>query len=249
MRQFLIPVVGSTILLLCLAAFATASAEDKPSKLRIGVYDSRAGVIGARDPEALPFALDLGIAMQMTNIARDVAEDARLGRVYLPETRLQAAGTSQAAVLTIAADPEAKELLRLDWGNDFGSPHETELTRQFDRPVFVYHYPTAVKAFYMPPLPDRPEVCRSVDLLAPEGYGEIIGGSERIFDLTLLEKRIRDFGVNPDHYQWYLDLRRYGSVPHAGFGLGVERTVTWICGIDHLREAVPFPRTLNRLNP
>ncbi|MCC6906279.1 MAG: asparagine--tRNA ligase, partial [Anaerolineae bacterium] len=148
-----------------------------------------------------------------------------------------------------AADPEAKELLRLDWGNDFGSPHETELTRQFDRPVFVYHYPTAVKAFYMPPLPDRPEVCRSVDLLAPEGYGEIIGGSERIFDLTLLEKRIRDFGVNPDHYQWYLDLRRYGSVPHAGFGLGVERTVTWICGIDHLREAVPFPRTLNRLNP
>lgn len=147
------------------------------------------------------------------------------------------------------ADPEQKELLKIDWGNDFGSPHETELTRQFDRPVFVYHYPTEVKAFYMQPVDGRPEVCRSVDLLAPEGYGEITGGSERIADHDLMMQRVKDFGINPAAYQWYLDLRRFGSVPHAGFGLGVERTVSWICGIDHLREAIPFPRMLKRMYP
>ncbi len=134
-------------------------------------------------------------------------------------------------------------------GSDFGSPHETELTRQFDRPVFVYHYPTAAKAFYMTPVEGRPEVCRSVDLLAPEGYGEITGGSERIPDAALLEQRIAEYGVNPEDYKWYVDLRRYGSVPHAGFGLGVERTVSWICGLQHLREAIPYPRMLNRLYP
>jgi asparaginyl-tRNA synthetase len=147
------------------------------------------------------------------------------------------------------SDAEQKELLALEWGNDFGSPHETELTKQFDRPVFVYHYPTAVKAFYMQPVEGRPEVCRSVDMLAPEGYGEITGGSERIYDHDLLVKRVKDFGINPAAYEWYLDLRRYGAVPHAGFGLGVERTVAWICGIDHAREASPFPRTLNRMYP
>jgi asparaginyl-tRNA synthetase len=146
-------------------------------------------------------------------------------------------------------DPEQKELLKIDWGNDFGSPHETELTKLADRPVFVYHYPTAVKAFYMQPVEGRPEVCRSVDLLAPEGYGEITGGSERISDHDLMMQRVKDFGINPAAYQWYLDLRRYGSVPHAGFGLGVERTVSWICGIDHLREAIPFPRMLKRMYP
>lgn len=146
-------------------------------------------------------------------------------------------------------DPEQKELLAIEWGNDFGAPHETALTKQFDKPVFVYHYPTAVKAFYMPPVPGRPEVCRSVDLLAPEGYGEIIGGSERIADADLLMQRIKDFGVNPDHYKWYIDLRRFGSVPHAGFGLGVERTVSWLCGSEHLREAIPFPRMLHRMYP
>ncbi len=146
-------------------------------------------------------------------------------------------------------DPEQKELLKIEWGEDFGSPHETALTVQFDRPVFVYHYPTAVKAFYMTPVEGRPEVCRSVDLLAPEGYGEITGGSERIADPDLLMQRIVDFGVNPEHYKWYIDLRKYGSVPHAGFGLGVERTVSWICGSQHLREAVPFPRMLKRMYP
>jgi asparaginyl-tRNA synthetase len=146
-------------------------------------------------------------------------------------------------------DPEQKELLKIEWGDDFGSPHETELTKQFDRPVFVYHYPTAVKAFYMTPVEGRPEACRSVDLLAPEGYGEITGGSERIHDLALIRRRVEEFGINPAAYEWYLDLRRFGTVPHSGFGLGVERTVAWICGAKHLREAVPFPRTLRRMYP
>jgi asparaginyl-tRNA synthetase len=146
-------------------------------------------------------------------------------------------------------DPELKELLAIEWGQDFGSPHETELTRQFDRPVFVYHYPTAAKAFYMTPVEGHPEACRSVDLLAPEGYGEITGGSERIADLNLLQQRIAEYGVDPEAYRWYIDLRRFGSVPHAGFGLGVERTVSWICGTQHIRETVPYPRTLNRMYP
>ena len=119
----------------------------------------------------------------------------------------------------------------------------------FDRPVFVHHYPTQCKAFYMEPEPDRPEVCRSVDLLAPEGYGEIIGGGERMSRLDLLEEAIAHHDLPRDSYEWYLDLRRYGSVPHSGFGLGVERTVAWICGIKHIRETIPFPRTLQRMYP
>ncbi|MCE7949166.1 MAG: asparagine--tRNA ligase [Chloroflexi bacterium CFX4] len=147
------------------------------------------------------------------------------------------------------ADPEQQAALRIEWGNDFGSPHETALTQQFDRPVFVYHYPTAVKAFYMQPVADRPEVCRSVDLLAPEGYGEITGGSERIYDRDLIEQRIAHIGINRENYAWYLDLRRFGSVPHAGFGLGVERTVAWLCGLPHIRETIPYPRMLKRMYP
>ncbi len=146
-------------------------------------------------------------------------------------------------------DEELRELLRIEWGDDFGSPHETELTKRFEKPVFVYGYPTRAKAFYMEPWPGRPEVCKSVDLLAPEGYGEIIGGSERISDPDLLVQRLREWGLPREAFEWYIDLRRYGSVPHSGFGLGVERTVAWICGIDHLREAIPFPRTLKRVYP
>jgi asparaginyl-tRNA synthetase len=146
-------------------------------------------------------------------------------------------------------DPEQAQLLHIDWGNDFGSPHETALTQQFEKPVFVYHYPSAVKAFYMQPVEGRPEVCRSVDLLAPEGYGEITGGSERIYDAGLIEKRVAQIGITRQNYAWYLDLRRYGSVPHAGFGLGVERTVAWICGLPHIRETIPYPRMLKRLYP
>jgi asparaginyl-tRNA synthetase len=146
-------------------------------------------------------------------------------------------------------DPEHKALLEIEWGMDFGSPHETELTKRFGKPVFVYGYPTQVKAFYMEPWPDRPEVCKSVDLLAPEGYGEIIGGSERIADYDLLLERIREHDLPEDAFQWYLDLRRYGSVTHSGFGLGVERTVSWLCGISHIRETIPFPRTIKRVYP
>jgi asparaginyl-tRNA synthetase len=146
-------------------------------------------------------------------------------------------------------DVELRELLHIEWGSDFGSPHETELAQQFDRPVFVYGYPTQVKAFYMEPWPGRPEICKSVDLLAPEGYGEIIGGSERMSDPEVLVEAIKRHELPLEHYQWYIDLRRYGSVPHSGFGLGLERTVAWIGGIDHVRETSPFPRTLNRMTP
>jgi len=146
-------------------------------------------------------------------------------------------------------DPELKELLNIKWGDDFGSPHETVLTKLFDKPVFVYGYPTGAKAFYMEPWPGRPDVSKSVDLLAPEGYGEITGGSERISDPDLLLERIREHELPEDAFRWYIDLRRYGSVPHSGFGLGVERTVTWICGIDHIRETIPYPRLINRVYP
>lgn len=146
-------------------------------------------------------------------------------------------------------DTELKELLKIEWGMDFGSPHETELTARFDKPVFVYGYPTQVKAFYMEPWPGRPEVCKSVDLLAPEGYGEITGGSERISSPELLLQRLHEHQLPEDAFQWYLELRRYGSVPHSGFGLGVERFVSWICGINHIRETIPFPRTIKRVYP
>ena len=137
----------------------------------------------------------------------------------------------------------------ITWGDDFGSPHETYIAEQFDRPVLVHHYPTQCKAFYMEPVADRPEVCKSVDLLAPEGYGEVIGGGERMSRIDLLEEAIQRHALPREPYEWYLDLRRYGSVPHSGFGLGVERTVAWVCGIKHIRETIPFPRTLQRMYP
>jgi asparaginyl-tRNA synthetase len=137
----------------------------------------------------------------------------------------------------------------IEWGDDFGSPHETYLAAQFEKPVFVHHYPSQVKAFYMEPEPDRPEICRSVDLLAPEGYGEITGGSERMSDPDKLKAAIIKQGLPLEPYEWYLDLRRYGSVVHSGFGLGLERTVAWICGLDHVRETIAFPRTLQYMRP
>lgn len=135
------------------------------------------------------------------------------------------------------------------WGDDFGAPQETCVASHFDRPVFVTRYPTAMKAFYMQPAPDRPEVVLGADLLAPEGYGEIIGGGERISDRDLILKRIAEHKLPEEAFEWYIDLRRYGSVPHSGFGLGVERTVAWICKLDHVRETIPFPRLLNRMYP
>ena len=146
-------------------------------------------------------------------------------------------------------DPQQRAELAIEWGEDFGSPHETALAEMFDKPVFVYHYPTAVKAFYMTPVAGRPEICRSVDLLAPEGYGEIIGGSERIHDLDRLAQNIDQMGLGREAYEWYLELRRFGTVPHAGFGIGIERTVAWVCGLNHVRETIPYARLLNRKYP
>ncbi|MGE5483123.1 MAG: asparagine--tRNA ligase, partial [Bacteroidota bacterium] len=137
----------------------------------------------------------------------------------------------------------------LTWGDDLGAPHETIIAERYEKPVFVHRYPTQAKAFYMKPDPERPEVVLCADLLAPEGYGEIIGGGQRIDDYDLLLSRLQQHRLPAEVYQWYLDLRRYGSVPHAGFGLGIERTVAWICGLPHVREAIPFPRMLNRLRP
>jgi len=137
----------------------------------------------------------------------------------------------------------------IEWGGDFGGSDETVLSEQLDRPVAVHRYPAAVKAFYMKPDPDRPELSLSVDVLAPEGYGEIIGGGQRIDDYHLLLARIKEHNLPQEAFEWFLDLRRYGSVPHGGFGMGIERVVTWICGLEHVRETIPYPRMLYRLYP
>jgi asparaginyl-tRNA synthetase len=137
----------------------------------------------------------------------------------------------------------------IQWGGDFGGADETILTQQFDRPIMVDRYPSAIKAFYMQPDPERPEVALGVDVLAPEGYGEIIGGGERVNDAALLIRRIEEHGLPPAAFDWYLDLRKFGSVPHGGFGMGIERCVAWICGLEHVRETIAFPRMLYRLRP
>lgn len=138
---------------------------------------------------------------------------------------------------------------KFEWGGDLGSPDETYLSSKFDKPVMVHRYPASVKAFYMEPDPQRPELALCVDVLAPEGYGEIIGGSQRMASHDLLVKRIQEHGLPEEAFKWYLDLRKYGSVPHAGFGMGIERAVAWICGLEHVRETIPFPRMLYRLYP
>ncbi|TMQ60361.1 MAG: asparagine--tRNA ligase [Candidatus Eisenbacteria bacterium] len=142
-----------------------------------------------------------------------------------------------------------EKALPFEWGADFGATDETALTEQYDRPFFVHRFPAAVKAFYMKRDPDDDRLSLSCDLLAPEGYGEIVGGGEREDSLERLVGRIQEHKLPVDAFEWYLDLRRYGSVPHSGFGMGIERTLTWLCGIEHLRETIPFPRMLNRLRP
>src|SRR5690242_8883611 len=138
---------------------------------------------------------------------------------------------------------------KFQYGGDFGSPDETYLSSQFDKPVMVHRYPAKVKAFYMEPDPQRPDLALCVDVLAPEGYGEIIGGSQRMSSYELLLKRIHEHELPESAFKWYLDLRKYGGVPHAGFGMGIERAVAWICGLEHVRETIPFPRMLHRLYP
>jgi asparaginyl-tRNA synthetase len=154
-----------------------------------------------------------------------------------------------AAALLNAAHKTGALEQPFEYGNDFGSPDETWLSSQFDRPVMVHRYPANVKAFYMEPDPANPNLALCVDVLAPEGYGEIIGGSQRVSSYELLLSRIQQHQLPQEAFEWYLDLRRYGSVPHSGFGMGIERAVAWICGLDHVRETIPFARTLHRIYP
>ena len=149
---------------------------------------------------------------------------------------------------------QAVEILKrkgsaIEWGGDFGNADETLLGEEFDRPVIIHRYPSAIKAFYMQPDSERPELALGADFIAPEGYGEIIGGGQRIHDYNLLMERIQEHKLPPEAFGWYLDLRKYGSVPHAGFGMGIERVVAWICGVEHLRECIAFPRMLYRIYP
>jgi asparaginyl-tRNA synthetase len=182
-------------------------------------------------------------ASELEVIGRDVA---KLQSVLPPFPRLR---YDEAAKMLNEAHAKGELEQPFEYGNDFGSPDETWLSSQFDRPVMVHRYPAAVKAFYMEPDPDDPTFALCVDVLAPEGYGEVIGGSQRVASYDLLKSRIEQHNLPLEAFQWYLDLRRYGSVPHAGFGMGIERLVAWVCGLDHVRETIPFARTLHRIYP
>jgi asparaginyl-tRNA synthetase len=175
--------------------------------------------------------------LELKALDRDVS---RLEKVQAPFPRI----TYDEAVEFLK-----KEGHEIQWGEDFGAPHETAIAEKYDKPVFITHYPAEIKAFYMKPDPERSDVVLCADLIAPEGYGEIIGGSQRIDDEELLKQRYVEHNLSDDAYKWYMDLRTYGTVPHSGFGLGLERTVGWICGTEHVRETIPFPRLLNRLYP
>jgi asparaginyl-tRNA synthetase len=182
-------------------------------------------------------------ASDLQIIGRDIS---KLAKIEAPFARI----TYDEAV-KLLQEGHAKGALEnnFEWGGDLGSPDETYISSQFDKPVMVHRYPAKIKAFYMEPDPDRPDLALCVDVLAPEGYGEIIGGSQRMASYDLLLKRIRQHGLPEEAFKWYLDLRKYGSVPHAGFGMGIERAVAWICGLEHVRETIPFPRMLHRLYP
>jgi asparaginyl-tRNA synthetase len=195
--------------------------------------------------------IDLAEDLIVSVIARVL--DQRRRELTVLERDLSKLESVQKPFPRISYDEAVKTLqakgLPIEWGGDFGGPDETALSEQYDRPLMVHRYPSAVKAFYMKPDPARPEVALGVDVLAPEGYGEIIGGGERLADLALLLKRIEEHKLPQEAFEWYLDLRRYGTVPHGGFGMGIERVVSWICKLDHLREAIPYPRMLYRLYP
>jgi len=179
----------------------------------------------------------------LQTIGSDIA---KLEKIDMPFPRI----TYDEAVKTLQ-EGFAKGALenKFEWGGDLGSPDETYLSAQFERPLMIHRYPAKVKAFYMEPDPQRPDLALCVDVLAPEGYGEIIGGSQRMASHELLLQRIHEHGLPEEAFKWYLDLRKFGSVPHGGFGMGIERAVAWICGLEHVRETIPFPRTLHRLYP
>ena len=201
--------------------------------------------------------MDLGEGLIMAIVERVLAERrpelealerdiSKLEGITRPFTRLH----YDDAVKLLQEGHEKGELEnRFEWGGDFGAPDETYISKQFGQPVFVHHFPAAIKGFYFEVDKDRPELALGVDLLAPEGYGEIIGGGERAASLEYLEKQLDSHNLPREAFEWYLDLRRYGSVPHAGFGMGIERCTAWMCGIEHVRETIPFPRMLYRLKP
>jgi asparaginyl-tRNA synthetase len=182
-------------------------------------------------------------AAELEVIGRDTS---KLVTVKAPFPRLR---YDEAAAMLNQAHKDGHLEQAFEYGNDFGSPDETWLSSQYDRPVMVHRYPADVKAFYMEPDAQDPKYALCVDVLAPEGYGEIIGGSQRVSSYELLSARIDQHGLPREAFEWYLDLRRYGSVPHAGFGMGIERVVSWVCGLDHVRETIPFARTLHRMYP
>ena len=196
-------------------------------------------------------AIELGEALVVTIVARVL--ETRRQELEILNRNIAALERVRAPFPRITYD-EAVDLLKLkgqpfEWGGDFGGTDETVLAEQFDRPVVVHRFPSAIKAFYMKSDPERPELPLSVDFLAPEGYGEIIGGGERLDDLDELLARIEKHNLPKESFEWYLDLRRYGTVPHSGFGIGIERVLTWICGLEHLRETIPYPRMLHRMYP
>ena len=195
--------------------------------------------------------IDLAEALIVSVVARVL--DARQRELTAVGRDTSALERVQTPLPRITYD-EAAQILRdkglpFTWGTDFGGTDETVLSEHFDRPVAIHHYPSAVKAFYMQPDPERSDLSLSVDVLAPEGYGEIIGGGQRLDDYDLLLRRIKEHDLPQEAFEWYLDLRRYGTVPHAGFGMGIERVVAWICGLEHVRESIPYPRMLHRLYP
>ncbi len=199
--------------------------------------------------------LDQSMALQekmIMHVVQSVLKERRAD-LELLERDIAALEKVQAPFVRMTYDQALAKLKELgsdiEWGTDLGNDDETILTKAFDRPIFVTHYPAAIKAFYMKPDPKNPKVALCADLLAPEGIGEIIGGSQRVDDYDFLVQRLEEHKLNRKDFEWYVDLRKYGSVPHSGFGIGLERTVGWMCGLAHVREAIPFPRLINRLTP
>src|SRR5437868_6896496 len=180
---------------------------------------------------------------ELETIGRDIS---KLEKIVPPFPRV-----SYDDAVAILQEGHAQGALenKFEWGGDFGSPDETYISSRFEKPVMIHRYPSAIKAFYMEPDPQRPELALCVDVLAPEGYGEIIGGSQRMGSYDALRKRIHEHGLPEEAFKWYLDLRKFGGVPHGGFGMGIERAVAWICALEHVRETIPFPRMLNKIYP
>ena len=199
--------------------------------------------------EAYVKALIQGVLDRAPHALETLERDVELLKKYVSEPFKRISYNEAIDLLQVHEADEDTDYEHLEHGDDFGSPHETWISNHFGVPTFVMNYPADIKAFYMKPVPGNESRVLCADLLAPEGYGEIIGGSEREVDYDKLYEKIKENGLNPDDYAFYLDLRKYGSVPHAGFGLGLERMVTFVAGTKHIREAIPFPRLLNRIFP